>query len=168
MGLNDELANIVGERYFSDKDYINVSYARGLDPVLPEIIPKYVLRPDSTEQVSGIIKIANKIHIILNIFMYYFIPKLLLVSGVCLFFRKKSFNKIGGFDVTLHLNEDVDVVKRTRKEGKITLLDEKVYSSDRRLQKMGALKFLSYSIKAFLKYHFRKEYKGEYIKTEEL
>lgn len=60
MGLSDELASVVGERYFSDKDYINVSYARGLDPVLPEIIPQFVLRPDSTEQVSEIIKIANK------------------------------------------------------------------------------------------------------------
>jgi FAD/FMN-containing dehydrogenase len=59
MGLADELANIVGNKYFSDKDYINVSYARGLDPVLPEIIPHFVLRPESTEQVVEIVKIAN-------------------------------------------------------------------------------------------------------------
>ena len=60
MGLSDELANVVGNKYFSDKDYINVSYARGLDPVLPEIIPHFVLRPESTEQVAEIVKIANK------------------------------------------------------------------------------------------------------------
>ncbi len=60
MGLYDELVKIVGNKYCSDKDYINISYSRGLDPVLPEIIPQIVIRPESTEQVSEIVKIANK------------------------------------------------------------------------------------------------------------
>ncbi|HME54165.1 MAG TPA: FAD-binding oxidoreductase [Candidatus Lokiarchaeia archaeon] len=53
---------MVGEKYCSDKDYINVAYARSLDPVLDEIIPAYAVRPGSTEDVQQIVKIANKYH----------------------------------------------------------------------------------------------------------
>ena len=60
MGLYDELVKIVGNKYCSDKDYICVAYSRGLDPCLPEIIPQITIRPESTEQVAEIIKIANK------------------------------------------------------------------------------------------------------------
>lgn len=60
MVLYDELANVVGQKYCSDKDYINVAYSRGLDPVLPEIIPQIVLRPESTDQVKEIVDICNK------------------------------------------------------------------------------------------------------------
>jgi len=60
MTLYDELANIVGEKYCSDKDYICVAYSRGLDPCLPEIIPQIALRPESTEQIRQIINVANQ------------------------------------------------------------------------------------------------------------
>ncbi len=60
MALYDELVNIVGNKYCTDKDYICVSYSRGIDPCLPEITPQIVLRPESTVQVAEIIKIANK------------------------------------------------------------------------------------------------------------
>ncbi len=60
MGILEELIVVVGEKYCSDKDYINVAYARSLDPVLDEIIPAYAVLPASTEEVAQIIKIANK------------------------------------------------------------------------------------------------------------
>ncbi len=59
MTLYEELAQIVGNKYCSDKDYINVAYSRGLDPCLPEIIPQIVIRPESKEQIVEIIKTAN-------------------------------------------------------------------------------------------------------------
>ena len=51
MGIFEDLVGVVGEKYSSDKDYINVAYARSLDPVLEEIIPAYVVRPGTTEEV---------------------------------------------------------------------------------------------------------------------
>ncbi len=60
MALFDELANIVGNKYCTDKDYICVAYSRGIDPCLPEIIPQIVVRPESTEHVIEIIKVANE------------------------------------------------------------------------------------------------------------
>jgi FAD/FMN-containing dehydrogenase len=63
MSVLDKLIGIVGEKFCSDKDYINAAYARSLDPVLEEIIPAYVVLPKSTEEVSEIIKIANQFNI---------------------------------------------------------------------------------------------------------
>lgn len=60
MALYNELIRIVGDKYCTDKDYICVAYSRSLDPCLPEIIPKIVIRPESTEQVATIVKVANK------------------------------------------------------------------------------------------------------------
>jgi len=60
MTLYDELVDIVSEKYCTDKDYVCVTYARGLDPCLPEIIPKIAIRPESTEQVSEIVATAKK------------------------------------------------------------------------------------------------------------
>ncbi|MHA1339462.1 MAG: FAD-binding oxidoreductase [Promethearchaeota archaeon] len=60
MSILNKLIEVVGEKFCSDKDYINAVYARGLDPVLEEIIPAYVVLPENTEQVAEIIKIANE------------------------------------------------------------------------------------------------------------
>jgi len=60
MKLYDDLIKVVGNKYCTDKDFICVAYSRGLDPCLPEIIPQIAIRPESTEQVSEIIRIANK------------------------------------------------------------------------------------------------------------
>ncbi|MBD3214011.1 MAG: FAD-binding protein [Candidatus Lokiarchaeota archaeon] len=59
MTIYDKLVDIVGEKYCSDKDYICVAYSRGLDPCLPEIIPQIAIRPESTQQIVNIVKIAN-------------------------------------------------------------------------------------------------------------
>ncbi len=60
MALYDELAKVVSDKYCSDKDYVCIAYSRGLDPVLPEIIPQIAIRPESKEQVVEIVRIANK------------------------------------------------------------------------------------------------------------
>lgn len=54
------MADIVGDKYVSDEDYICVAYSRGLDPVLPEIIPQIAIRPESTGQVVQIVRLANQ------------------------------------------------------------------------------------------------------------
>jgi glycosyltransferase involved in cell wall biosynthesis len=148
--------------------------------ILPTLLSK-VIKAMSDKKVAGgivrygydtrsiIMKVGNTLHYFLNVFFNNFIPSLLMASGVCLFFRRKSFNKIKGFDQTLHLNEDVDVIRRVRREGRVLLLNERVYSSDRRLRQMGAVRFLIYSVSSFFKYQLlRKRFKGKYVKTDGL
>jgi len=60
MSLYDDLVKIVGSKYCSDKNYICITYSRGLDPCLPEIIPQIVVRPETTDEIAEIVKIANK------------------------------------------------------------------------------------------------------------
>jgi len=105
MAIIDELTNIVGNKYCSDKDYINVAYSRTIDPCLPEIIPKLVVRPESTEQVIEIINIANK----------YKTP-ILPRGGGC--------GIMGG---SKPISEDVIVVDMTRMD-KILDINEKDYT----------------------------------------
>ena len=101
MALYDELINIVGNKYCTDQDYICVAYSRGLDPCLPEIIPQIVIRPESTEQVVEILKIANK----------YETPVLQRGGGCCLMGGSKP------------IREDVILLDLTRMN-KILDIDE--------------------------------------------
>lgn len=53
------LAKIAGEEYVSDDDFVLYSYSRDSSP-FPERTPGVVVRPDSTEEVSAIVALANK------------------------------------------------------------------------------------------------------------
>jgi rSAM/selenodomain-associated transferase 2 len=57
----------------------------------------------------------------------------------CIFIRRNLFESIGGYG-TMPLMEDVDLMRRVKKSGgKITILNQKVYTSPRRWEKEGII-----------------------------
>lgn len=56
-----------------------------------------------------------------------------------IFVRKKVFDQLGGFR-NFPILEDLDFCRRLKKEGKIALLHEKVWTSPRRWEKEGIMK----------------------------
>lgn len=111
---------------------------------------------------------VNSVFIVLSFLANIFFPKALIVAGVCIIARKKVFDKIKGFNPDLRTSEDYDLMERLRKKGKFILVNESVYTSDRRLRKMGYLGLLKYYLTDFYKHHFTKGFKGDYISQEEL
>ncbi len=61
-----EIENVVGIDYITDKDYMKAAYSRNVDPAFPDRWADFIVRPKSTEEVSEIVKIANKhkVHIV--------------------------------------------------------------------------------------------------------
>ncbi|MFW9876026.1 MAG: FAD-binding oxidoreductase [Candidatus Thorarchaeota archaeon] len=55
-----EIESVVGEDFISDKDFMKAAYSRGVDPAFPDRWADMIVRPETTEQVSEIVKIANK------------------------------------------------------------------------------------------------------------
>lgn len=57
--LYQKLEKIVTEKFISDNEYIRHAYSRNVDPVL-QGIPDIVIRPQSTQEIAEIVKIANE------------------------------------------------------------------------------------------------------------
>jgi len=55
-----EIEIAVGAEYISDKDFMKAAYSRNVDPAFPDRWADIIVRPESTEEVSEIVKIANK------------------------------------------------------------------------------------------------------------
>ncbi len=55
-----EIEITVGTEYLSDKDFMKAAYSRNVDPAFPDRWPDIIVRPENTEEVSDIVKIANK------------------------------------------------------------------------------------------------------------
>ena len=55
-----EIENIVGSDFITDKDFMKAAYSRNVDPAFPDRWADMIVRPESTEEVSEIVKIANK------------------------------------------------------------------------------------------------------------
>ncbi len=55
-----EIEHIVGSEFISDKDFMKAAYARNVDPAFPDRWADMIVRPETTEEVSEIVKIANK------------------------------------------------------------------------------------------------------------
>lgn len=55
-----EIEKILGVDYITDKDFMKAAYSRNVDPAFPDRWADMIVRPQSTEEVSEIIKIANK------------------------------------------------------------------------------------------------------------
>jgi len=55
-----EIENIVGEDFVTDKDFMKAAYSRNVDPAFPDRWADMIVRPETTEEVSEIVKIANK------------------------------------------------------------------------------------------------------------
>jgi GT2 family glycosyltransferase len=61
----------------------------------------------------------------------------LLFGDQVMFCRRKDFLKIGGFNAEFPIMEDADLCLRINKLGNIRQINEKVYSSDRRVHTLG-------------------------------
>lgn len=61
-----DIENVVGPDYITDKDFMKAAYSRNVDPAFPDRWADLIVRPKTTEEISEIVKIANKykIHII--------------------------------------------------------------------------------------------------------
>jgi len=55
-----EIENVVGDDFISDKDFMKAAYSRNVDPAFPDRWADMIVRPETTEEVSEIVKIANK------------------------------------------------------------------------------------------------------------
>lgn len=71
-----------------------------------------------------------------------------------LFCRKADFVKIGGFNPELPIMEDADLCIRMNKLGCVRQLKEKVYSSDRRVAKLGVISTYLRYFKIFFYWRF--------------
>jgi len=60
-----EIEHVVGPKYISDKDFVKAAYSRNVDPAFPDRWADMIIRPETTEEVSEIAKIANKYKIII-------------------------------------------------------------------------------------------------------
>lgn len=61
-----DIEKIVGVEYITDKDFMKAAYSRNVDPAFPDRWPDIIVRPETVNEISEIVKIANKykIHIV--------------------------------------------------------------------------------------------------------
>jgi len=55
-----EIESVVGEDYVTDKDFMKAAYSRNVDPAFPDRWADMIVRPETSEEVSEIVKVANK------------------------------------------------------------------------------------------------------------
>jgi FAD/FMN-containing dehydrogenase len=55
-----EIESIIGPEYITDKDYMKAAYSRNVDPAFPDRWADVIVRPQTSEEVANIVKIANK------------------------------------------------------------------------------------------------------------
>ena len=55
-----EIETVIGADYISDKDFMKAAYSRNVDPAFPDRWADMIVRPETAEEVSDIVKIANK------------------------------------------------------------------------------------------------------------
>ncbi len=77
---------------------------------------------------------------------------LVITNGSCFVFEKKVFRQAGRFNPKLLTNEDHDLAIRVSRYKKFRFFDIPVYTSVRRMKRLGVLKFLKLHIKATMFY----------------
>ncbi|MFW9950382.1 MAG: FAD-binding oxidoreductase [Candidatus Thorarchaeota archaeon] len=55
-----EIEDIIGSDYVTDKDFMKAAYSRNVDPAFPDRLADIIVRPYTSEEISHIIKTANK------------------------------------------------------------------------------------------------------------
>lgn len=78
----------------------------------------------------------------------------LLFGDQVMFCRRTDFIKIGGFNHELPIMEDADLCLRINKLGSIKQIKEKVYSSDRRVAKLGIVQAYLLYLKIYIFWRF--------------
>ncbi len=58
MNILNSLRDIVSSKYVSNADYIRKSYSRSMNSVIEDNLPDFVVRPENSEEISEIVKIA--------------------------------------------------------------------------------------------------------------
>ncbi|MFH1394468.1 MAG: glycosyltransferase [Candidatus Micrarchaeota archaeon] len=77
-----------------------------------------------------------------------------LVAGESMAFTKKAFNEIGGYNIGLVTGEDIDLIKRLRRAGKVCYCPKSVtFVSTRRIRQWGYAKYLWFHGSNFLQMH---------------
>jgi len=96
-------------------------------------------------------------------FFYFLLQKISPIAcGFCIFCRKDIFMKVDGFDRSITLGEDHDLVRKSAKYGRFGILHgPKINVSVRRLETEGRLNYLLKMIKAALFMTFRGPIRGE-------
>jgi len=67
-----EIENIVGSEYITDKDFMKAAYSRNVDPAFPDRWADIVVMPETPQEVSEIVRIANKYKIRVSGYAAYF------------------------------------------------------------------------------------------------
>jgi len=78
----------------------------------------------------------------------------LLFGDQVMFCRRSDFIKIGGFNHELPIMEDADLCLRINKLGSIKQIKERVYSSDRRVAKLGMIRAYIRYLKIYIFWRF--------------
>lgn len=75
--------------------------------------------------------------------------------GINLYCKRSVFEKLGGFDESIKVGEDIDLVQRFAKSGVLyEILEEpKIYTSVRRLRKEGRIRLVLMMINSFINGH---------------
>jgi len=58
--IYNEIEGVVGSDFVTDKDFMKAAYSRNVDPAFPDRWADMIVRPETVEEVSDIVKIANK------------------------------------------------------------------------------------------------------------
>jgi glycosyltransferase involved in cell wall biosynthesis len=114
---------------------------------------------------SILLVFINSVFLVLFFFISFFIPRITSVSGMCIIARKKSFEKINGFNPDLKTREDVDLYLRLKKIGRFVLINENAHTSNRRFKKMGFFGTIKYYLTDVYEHTFKKDFEGNYIPT---
>lgn len=93
------LEDAVGSDYVSVEDFVLYTYSRGIDGALEEVMPEYVVRPGSTDDVSRVVKVANK----------YKVPIVPRGGGCCLMGGSKPIEKGGIVMDMTRMNRLLDI-----------------------------------------------------------
>jgi len=80
------------------------------------------------------------------------------IPGICCAYRKKTFEKVGGFNEYLNTLEDFELSERISKEGKIVFIPNTLaLTSNRRIRKWGRMKSIRKYLKLYFNYILRKK-----------
>ncbi len=55
-----EIEKAIGPDFITDKDFMKAAYSRNVDPAFPDRWADIIVRPETSEEVSEIVKVANK------------------------------------------------------------------------------------------------------------
>ncbi|MFX1340069.1 MAG: FAD-binding oxidoreductase, partial [Promethearchaeota archaeon] len=55
-----EIEKVIGSDYITDKDFMKAAYSRNVDPAYPDRWADMIVRPETPEEISEIVKVANK------------------------------------------------------------------------------------------------------------